>query len=202
MQPITCTALLKDTNGKLLEIGTVGLSDLPNTLDFQGPFVPLFKMGTKLVLIPVINQIELNSITGEVYLSTGNFLRLTAIPEADLTELRAAFYINIELAVELAHYQPSTLYYSYKRAEKIDVCIYHIDLSGLRFMTLHTLSIGQKFMLNQETPISLKKVILQVIQIIDFGEMAHSYQCRFLELGDEAGKNIQHYLDYGSGNSD
>ena len=195
MQPLTCSALLKDTNGNLLEIGTVRLSEQPNSVDFQNEFVPLFKMGTSVIVVPIINQVELNSITGEVYLSTGNYLRLTAIPEADLVQLREAFYTNIELPTELAHYQPGTLYFSYKRAEKIDACIYHIDLSGLRLLTLDSLTIGQKLMLNLQAPISLKKVILQVRQMIDFGVMAPGYQCCFIDLEDEAGEQILRYLN-------
>ena len=69
-------AVLKTPDGEILEYGKAFVSPDQQGITFKNDFVPLFKMGTPLVIVRTQGDIETQRFSGEVYLSAQNLLQI------------------------------------------------------------------------------------------------------------------------------
>lgn len=60
-------------------------------ITFKNDFVPLFKMGTPLVIVRTQGDIETQRFSGEVYLSAQNLLQIVAVTDECCPELLLPF---------------------------------------------------------------------------------------------------------------
>jgi hypothetical protein len=195
MQNMQCTALLKDIKGKFIEKGLVSLPKDTIALDFASDFVPLFKMDTSLKIVPLVNNQPLKSIQGDVYLSTPSFLRLTGMPASALSELKALFKSNIDLQTEACNYTSGPLPFIAKKTEKINIQIYYLNTEQMKFFSPDPLDVGQKLLIQTEEPLLLKRLIVQIDQILCLNDKGLNYICSYVNLPVETKESIIEYLE-------
>ena len=195
MQPISFAALLQDEKGKLLERGMAALTDQGKALDFKSDFVPLFKIGTPIQIVPVVNDGYLAPILGETYLSTSHMLRMTAQESRALVAVKNYFHGNVELHTELTFPKKRSFSHPFQKDEKVYALIFKLSQEGLAFLSLDSLNVGQKLILELDHPFPLAKAHLEVHSRLDFSGTAPGYFCRFLDLDSENRARIKAYLE-------
>lgn len=79
MFPSNCKAILKTLDESIVEYGQASVSLKERFAEFSSQFVPLLKIGTQAKIICVTENTSTHIITGEVYLSSKNLLRLISI---------------------------------------------------------------------------------------------------------------------------
>lgn len=195
MQPISFAALLQDDKGKLLERGMAALADQGHALDFKSEFVPLFKMGTPIQIVPVVNDGYLAPVSGEAYLSSSHLLRMTVQESKAFAAVKHYFQNNVELHTELVLPRNRSFTLPFQKEEKVYGLVYQLSLEGLAFLSLDPLNVGQKLTLELHQPFFLPKSSLEIRSRLDFGGTAPAYFCRFLELTSENRDHLKAYLE-------
>lgn len=79
MFPSNCKAILKTLDDSIIEYGQVTVSLKEKYAEFSSQFVPLLKIGTEAKIICIEGNTSTHIISGEVYLSSKNLLRLISI---------------------------------------------------------------------------------------------------------------------------
>lgn len=197
-------ALLKTLEGKLVEIGTASVSPENRSLDFKSEFVPIFKMGTRLKIIRTKNDIEVQSFTGEVYLSSERLLRIVDVTDQVLPGANYAFLYDTELdcwgfasipgaivrKFRLARRRPSG------RADRVfPVKIHGVSMERVRFTCDVPLEEGQTLTISSEEEPVLERQPLFVEQVVTFGIEGHnSYRCRFVDLEGDNRTHLEAFV--------
>lgn len=106
MFPEKCKAILSADDNNILEPGTVTASIADKSAEFTGKFVPLFMLGTPVRLFCYENGFHTHTISGKVYISTSEFLRVVDIqtyvcPDAEIygsaeIEMRAKILSSVQ----------------------------------------------------------------------------------------------------------
>lgn len=79
MFPSNCKAILKTLDDSIVEYGQVSVSLKDKFAEFSSQFVPLLKIGTEAKITCIEDNVSTHIITGKVYLSSKNLLRLVSI---------------------------------------------------------------------------------------------------------------------------
>ncbi len=79
MFPSNCKAILKTLDESIIESGQASVSLKDKFAEFSSQFVPLLKIGTQAKIICLEGVASTHIITGQVYLSSKNLLRLISI---------------------------------------------------------------------------------------------------------------------------
>lgn len=79
MFPSNCKAILKTIDESVTEYGQVTVSLKERFAEFSSQFVPLLKIGTEARITCLEGMTSTHIITGQVYLSSKNLLRLVSI---------------------------------------------------------------------------------------------------------------------------
>lgn len=79
MFPASCKAILKAMDGEILEKGEAKIYLKEKYVEFTSQFVPLLRMDTQAKIICLEGVASTHIITGTVYLSTQNYLRLVNV---------------------------------------------------------------------------------------------------------------------------
>lgn len=186
-------AVLKTPEGRVVEYGTALASIAEGSVDFKSEFVPLFKMGTPMVIVRVKDKVETQVFRGESYLSTEKMLRLVQVRDEVLPGAASAYSYDVELSGEgSALIQPKTTrrFFSFGQKEEslpswqeFPIDLYSISLTRVKFTCSVPLAQGQKVTLTAGDPPLLQEVPLEVELPVTFGEGdTSSYRCRILDL--------------------
>lgn len=194
MAAIYFTAILETIDGEFLEKGWACLSTETNSIDFKNDFVPLLQIGTMVRITRTLNDEKLQSFSGEVYVASKNFLRITAVSERELNKIRPLFESNIWCYSYPALYRRSFLPFSLKKTDRIDATIYYISNTELHYLSMDSVEIGQILIVSADKPLCMDHVKIEVEQIVEFGGIATCYLCKILEIGRTASSNIKNYL--------
>lgn len=199
-------AVLKTPDGRVLEYGTAKASIQEGSVDFQSEFVPLFKMGTPLVIVRVKDKVETQVFTGESYLSTEKMLRLVSVRDEVLPGAASAYSYEVELpgqANALIQPKPQRRLFPFGQREEpmpswqeFSVSIYSLSLTRMKFTCDLPLTQGQRLTLTEagEPPL-LREVPLEVELPVTFGEgETSSYRCRILDLPGENRERLEKLL--------
>lgn len=195
-------AVLKTEDDKLLEYGTACASIREGSIEFKNEFVPLFKMGTRLVVVRVHDGVETHRFSGEVYLSAEKMLRLVSVSDEVLPGAASAYLYDVQLdGSASAMLAPKRRLFHIGRSDGLaslqvfPISIYAISLNQLRFTCKMTLPQGQRLTVDLSGPPRLEQLPIQVDLPVDFGEGATgSYRCRILELTGENQARLERFL--------
>ena len=198
-------AALKTPDGRVVEYGTAQASIQEGSVDFKSEFVPLFKMGTPLVIVRMKDKVETQVFTGESYLSTEKMLRLVAVRDEVLPGAASAYSYEVELSGQAsALIQPKIhrRLFSFGQKEEaipslqeFPVSVYSLSLTQLKFTCQLPLTQGQRLTLTAGDPPLLQEVSLEVELPVTFGEGdTSSYRCRILELPGENRDRLERLL--------
>lgn len=188
------SAVLKTPDGEILEYGKASIAPDHQGIVFKNDFVPLFKMGTPLVIVRTQGDLETQRFTGEVYLSSQNLLQLVSVTDEVLSGAAAAFLYDTclpaELTASLTQEPPkhflARLLHPHPKTQvcTVPVTITAISLTHLRLSGNVELGASQRFTV--EIPqLSITKLPAQVELVLDFGQdgVTKNYKCKILELG-------------------
>lgn len=197
-------AVLKTTEDKVLEYGTACASIAEGSIEFKNEFVPLFKMGTRLKIVRVHDDVETHSFTGEVYLSAEKLLRLVSVTDEVLPGAVSAYLYDVEMegtASAILPPQGQRKLFHFGRSEDLPslqvfpISVYALSLVQLRFTCGVTMPQGQRLTVNVHQPPLFEDLPIQVELPVDFGEgTTGSYRCRILDLPGENRYRLEQYL--------
>jgi len=199
-------AVLKTMENKLLEYGVGRASIAENYVEFKSEFVPLFKMGTRLRVVRVKDEVETQIFTGEVYLSAEKMLRLVSVRDEVLPGAVSAYLYDVKLpGTASAMIQPKEehrRFFSFGPKQEsvplwqeFPVTVYAISLSRLKFTCSVPLTQGQRFTMTVGEPPLLEDISLEVELPVAFGEgETGSYRCRILDLFGENQRRLEECL--------
>lgn len=199
MEPIWFTATLTDEKGRFLEKGHASLTSRPDSLCFKSSFVPLMKIGTPVSLIRTFQERELESFRGEVFTSSRQHLKITSIPEEDLTRIQYLFAFNTDFEATLKEEFPVRLPFPWIKPLEIYAAVYYISVTELRFQSMDPLETGTRLLLDVERsekfPFALSSITLEVSKIVDYGGMTKCCLCSILSMPETTETRLKEYLE-------
>ena len=199
MEPIWFTAILTDEKGRFLEKGFASLPLETNSLCFKSSFVPLLKIGTLVTIIRTLDDRELESFHGEVYVSSRQFLRITAVDEGSLKRIKSLFGFNTAFESFLTMEAPVRFPFYFKKPQEIYAAIYYLSMTQLKFQSMDKLETGNRLILdiekNGQIPFDLKMLELEIDQVVHYGGMSVCYIGSILRMPEPTRANLDAYLD-------
>ncbi len=199
-------AVLKTTEDRALEYGTGCASVAEGRVDFKGEFVPLFKMGTRVRIVRVKDQVETQSFTGEVYLSSEKMLRIVAVRDEVLPGAASAYLYDVEMpgtaeGLVAPPKAPRRLFRFGRQEEEaptaqvFPVLVHAISMNQVKFTCDLPLDQGQELRLTTQGPVELTALPLRVELPVTFGEGAtSSYRCKIAELSGANHTRLEQFL--------
>lgn len=188
------SAQLEDEYGNIIETGTAELVSDPNSLNFNGGFIPLYRIGEKITVVRMLNNRRLEVLKGEVFLSSRNLLRVTGIDSAHMENLRRIFLSNTQFearpylsAKKRFQTKPTKIY----EAEAI---VYFVSEQEIKFLSMDPLHYGQTFTLDLNEPFLLHGASVEVRESIDFGSIMKAYLCIFTDMSDDNKESLLNYV--------
>lgn len=199
-------AVLKTLEDRALEYGTACASIAEGRVDFKGEFVPLFKMGTRVRIVRVKDEVETQRFTGEVYLSSEKMLRIVSVVDEVLPGAASAYLYDVEMAgtargLVAPPKAPRRLFRFGHQEEGapveqvFPVSVHSISMTQVKFTCDLPLAQGQELLLTAEGALSLKELPLRVELPVTFGEGAtSSYRCSIADLTGENRLRLEEFL--------
>ena len=175
MQPIFFSAVLKAENGQTLETGVACVFSDGSVL-FKNEFVPLFRMGSRVEIVRLLDGEEVQSFVGEVYLSSQNLLKITAVDSRVIEEALRIFGANASVLAKLTlkdSHEPN-----YRAGDIIDGTVYYLSPNLVKLMSMEQIEPGHRLILKLKDPVPTGKLLLQVEERVTIGRLATGYLCQ------------------------
>jgi len=197
-------ALLKSETGEILACGIASVLSETGDVNFKSDFVPLFPMGTTLIITRLNRNSEVISFTGRVYISNRTLMRLVSvkreiIADADYIFCDLPFTGTIRLPQEDRTRLKNFLGFKSKAETEAETG-FKVQIVGLGQHALifqHNSACpfynNQRFLLNMDNPISLPETVIEIEEAFIFGENA-AYNCRILDLPEDERKKLVQFL--------
>lgn len=194
-------AVLRTPAGKTIEMGRGQYDSANNSVDFEGSFVPLFAMGTRLEIVRMHEGVQVHRFTGEVYLSSAEMLRLVSVQAEILPDAALVFlyYVNFEgTAKMMAKVQKRFLLA--KRIVDTEITfpvkVHALSMREIKFNTDLSVELdpGQKLSLYLQGDLGIACLPVEVRQAIVFGQEANCYRCRILPLGPHDMERLKNHV--------
>lgn len=165
MYPLYFSAILKASNGMLLESGEACLPETGSFLDFNGESVPLMNLGEAAEIVRVLGEEELEHFPGQVYRCTKNVLRLTGIPPEALEKARALFDVNAHFPVSMWLSPDGSADFPEEKASRIGGNIRYVSSLRLKVTALEFIPEGQIMTLTTDSPdLLLQRLAVKVVR--------------------------------------
>lgn len=202
MFPSNCKAILKTIDDNIIEYGQVTVSLKEKYAEFSSQFVPLLKIETEAKIICMEGTVTTHIITGRVYLSSKNLLRLisikcTLIPGAENvletpTFIRAKIYKPI---LKRGIFNKNKIVYKWDECTIISVSMKSISFRSSRIMCEYENQIKLKI----GNPIFSKEAELN-LQIASSGLMFgknSKYSYNIIKLKEHEQTELAEYIKLG-----
>jgi len=204
LQSVWFPALLKSVVGEVLSYGAASVVPETGDVNFKSDFVPLFPMGSVLVITRLDEGNEVINYMGKVYISNRKLMRLVS---AKREIIAGANYIFRDLPFlgiikPLREERPpvkNILRFKAKAAEEAEQA-YKVNITGLgqhalvfQYDSLNPFYSNQRFVVKADLPIALPETVIEIEKAFIFGKSA-SYSCRMTELADEERKKLVQFL--------
>lgn len=189
-------ATLKTEDDTILEDGYACIIHEERAVQFRSAFVPLMKLGSTAKIVRIMNDQETHCFIGQVYLSSSKLLRIVNVNDKLLTEVELALSVETSIQAKLHPVlsMAETFHLPIGKLIKFDADIYSISMTTIKFTSTEKFSIGAQLTVSAESPVQLKKVLVEVYQTIDFGQEKHGYRCKILSLPEPSCTNLTEYL--------
>lgn len=203
MFPSNCKAVLKTMDDNIVEYGQVSISLKEKYAEFSSPFVPLLKIDTEAKIICIEGNVSTHIITGRVFLSSKNLLRLVnitcmLIPGAENvletpTFLRAKIYKPV---IKKGIFTKNKISHKWDDCTVISLSMHYIVLRASRIMCEYEdqlkIKIGDPIF-TKETEINLQLAQNGLM----FGKNS-KYVYRILKMKEKEQKELADYIKLGS----
>lgn len=136
MFPDKCKAILSADDNTIFEPGIVTASIADKSVEFTGKFVPLFMLGKPVRLLCYENGFHTHTISGKVYISTSEFLRIVDIKTHLCPNAEAYGYADVEMHAKiLSSVQKTGVFRSKITRYWTDCTVYNISPEKISFYT-------------------------------------------------------------------
>lgn len=203
MFPSNCKAVLKTMDDNIVEYGQANISLKEKFVEFSSQFVPLLKIDTEAKIICLEGNASTHIITGRVFLSSKNLLRLVdikcmLIPGAENhletpTFLRAKIYKPV---VKKGIFSKNKIVHKWDDCTVISVSMHQIVLRASRIMCEYEdqlkIKIGSP-VFSKETEISLQLAQNGLM----FGKNS-KYIYRIMKMKEKEQAELAEYIKLGS----
>lgn len=203
MFPSNCKAILKTLDESIVEYGQASISLKERFVEFTSQFVPLIKIDTEAKIICLEGSSSTHIITGKVFLSSKNLLRLvdikcTLIPGAENvletpTFLRAKIYKPV---VKSGLFQKNKIVHKWDECTIISVSMKQIVIRCGRITSEH----DDQIKIRIGNPIFSKEtdIPLHLIQNgLMFGTNS-KYVCKIAKMKDKEQEELADFIKLGS----
>lgn len=194
-------AVLTAFEGRIEEYGSARPVPDSTSLEFFGEFVPLLRMGETVTVIRLLDGVEAQVFTGQVYLSTRELLRLVDVTETILPPLlELSVEVEIPAFITLPPVAARPRLFSLKRREETpppgetEATIYTLSPRQLTLRCQRNLPLGQVFTLRTPASPGLTEVVLEVAQVLAFGAQGSGYRCRVMDMPPESRERLLQFL--------
>ncbi len=203
MFPSNCKAVLKTMDDNIVEYGQANISLKEKYVEFSSQFVPLLKIDTEAKIICLEGNASTHIITGRVFLSSKNLLRLVditcmLIPGAENvletpTFLRAKIYKPV---VKKGIFSKNKIAHKWDDCTIISVSMHHIVLRASRIMCEYEdvlkIKVGSPIF-SKETEINLQLAQNGLM----FGKNS-KYIYKILKMKEKEQAELAEYIKLGS----
>lgn len=194
-------AVLKSESGKTIEMGRAVFSAETRSVDFEGGFVPLFSMGTRLQVFRIHEGAEVHRFVGQVYLSSPHMLRLVEVEDTILPGAALAFMYYVDLD-GTGHAVVKKQERHFLRQRTIDVPIdfpirvHALSIKEIKFNVDLAIELqpGQPLNLRLPSGPRIQNLPVLVRQAIVFGTEANCYRCQIRRLAPDSQRRLQQYV--------
>ena len=193
MYAVPVDASLKTPEGALLENGKAYISEWGDYIDFKNDFVPLLKLGDKVVLCLILNDAEVVRFEGTAYISSNNLLRISQIDRELANTAKEMFGSNLFVHT-IIQFAKQNRFKTIKTRNNVAATIYSISKDTLRFISLEKVEIGQRIFVDFTEPFKFSGVEAIVEKKWQLGVMATGYQCYISYMPDSAKDSVEKYL--------
>lgn len=193
MLPTRFTAVLKTHDDKLLEYGEGVLFPQDQYLEFVSDFVPLLKLGADAKIVRTQKEIETRSFQGQVYLSSGNLLRLVDVQEEILSELELTTPVDIDTE---GYFAPLGNHLSrLLRKGDFTAKVHAVSINTIKFLSSKVFENAQQFQVSITGPLELKDLTVEIIQVLEFGADCSSYRCLITSMPQSTRETLWAFME-------
>lgn len=189
-------ALLETYDGKIIEYGHAELASDPNSVNFIGGFIPLYRIGEKITVVRLLGNKRLDVLKGKVFLSSRNLLQVTGIDDAAMARIRGIFYSNTGFQARPYIIKDRKKFFI--RLPRImyetEATVYYISEKEIKFLSMDPIPRGMQFILDLEEPFYAKGILITVRAVIDFGNVMNAYLCDITHVPEEYVKSLSNYI--------
>ena len=194
-------AVLKSEAGKTIEMGHAVFSAEEHSVDFEGGFVPLFSMGTRLQVFRIHDGAEVHRFVGQVYLSSPHMLRLVEVEDEILPGAALAFMYYVDLdgtghAVIKKEERRLLRQRTVETAIDFPVRVHALSVKEIKFNVDLAVELepGQPVTLHLPGGPHIQTLPVLVRQSIVFGTEANCYRCQIRRLAPDSQRRLEQYV--------
>lgn len=189
-------AVLKTDEDFILDEGYACILHDERAVQFRSAFVPLMKLGKPAKIVRIMNDEETHCFIGQVYLSSSKLLRIVNVNDKLLAdaELSQAIETSIKAKLSPVLHKAETFHLPIGKLIKFDADVFSISMKNIKFTTTEKFTVGTQLTISTDDQLQLKKVPIEVYQIIEFGHEKTGYRCHILSLPEPSNTNLTEYL--------
>lgn len=191
-----------EPDGEPLSEGKATVSLSERTVTFTSDFVPLYPVGTPMLLVRTHGGTPIHGFVGRVYLSDKQLMRLVDVEDQPMEGSEEVYCRGIPCAGTLTPQPPSGIlgalrrrFTDRKKLEPIPITVDAITSHQLEFQLSmdRQLTEGQRLVFTRESGVPLPPVTVEVVKSLYFGARA-GYLCEFVNLPPKAEALLQQFL--------
>lgn len=193
MFPVYFSALLKSANGNLLEIGEACVSRTDNKITFKNEFVPLVKLNTRVEIVRVLGNKQLERFCGTVYLSSRSLLQIVDVDEKLIQAIRELFDINTYLPAVFSLSPDKSPDFNRKKCEPVPGMIRYVSETVVKVSLLPYVGEGRYLIVECAAPLELRNTMLRVEKRELLGRQAALLICSVVSAPAEETARLHDY---------
>ncbi len=189
-------AIVKTEDDRVLAEGYAHVSLSEGYVDFRGPFVPSFFLGTTVKIIRVEEERELNCFIGKAYLSSPDLLRIIGVDKKMLAEVEIESLHGISLSGRASPIVSKCSIFQFVADHllRFSISVFEISLSKIKFTSTQYFELEEYLQVSLPEPLPLKKLVVQVKDQLLFGQKEIGYRCDIISLPPTGKQALIDYL--------
>ncbi|MCI8600798.1 MAG: hypothetical protein HFE45_04300 [Oscillospiraceae bacterium] len=190
-------AALKSAEGEILARGQASVDVRQQSIEFKSDFVPLYPIGTPMIITRLLDNDEIHQFSGKVYISNKHLMRLVSVEDELLPGAEKIYCCEMSLSAKLLPPRSGLLSFLQK-GKAIDITVTSVTLQQLEFLatTEKPLALGEEYLLSAQPQLPIADTLIQIRRSLPAGAST-SYTCGFAALDAAGERSLQAFMtDY------
>lgn len=203
------SAILKDTTGKVLAEGYASVSRESHSVEFNSDFVPLYPIGTCLIIERIYGEKPIHRFAGEVYISDKQLLRLVAVHDQLLPGSEKVYFTDTALAAKLTEDEPDEDIQRKGPLNKLagvfrkktppvlpqahEIVISAITAKSFEFNSPHMFEMGKRYLLTMDPPVPMENIPIRISKVYAFNKDV-GHLCSFEEMDPAIREGLAEFI--------